>query len=218
MREETSPPRDPPQSSPSIKLITSANSSPNECTTPILNNPVVVLSPSRSRGSSPCRGSTISSPTSTLVPSPKCRSSPQNVSPNFLEHSDVCCMQHMNAQDGGCYDRRCHDLNLHTCQKTIHNREESTCYCKCDETSQIKASSRRILRMERVECDSLKSCNKCLMNKEKNINNNINSINNNFNNLSVHKNARGKLRQQSSSQGSSSNSPCLSRGKKAGWT
>lgn len=72
------------------------------------------------------------------------------------------------------------------------------------------------------------TCLKCSKNSERNVtvnNNNFNNVNNNTmsggnnpNMLSVSRtNSKGKLRQQSSSLGSfesSSNSPCLSRGRK----
>ncbi|XP_044264691.1 cAMP-regulated phosphoprotein 21 isoform X2 [Tribolium madens] len=68
-------------------------------------------------------------------------------------------------------------------------------------------------------CDCSNQNCKCAKNQERNFNNNLTNINNNVvssNTLTVNRaNSRNKLRQQSSSQGSfegsSSNSPCLSR-------
>lgn len=78
-------------------------------------------------------------------------------------------------------------------------------------------------KLEKLACDcSNPNCIKCLKGQERNFNNNLSSnVNNNVvsntNTLSVTRsNSKGKLRHQSSSQGSFdsniSNSPCLSRG------
>ncbi|KAK5647275.1 hypothetical protein RI129_002167 [Pyrocoelia pectoralis] len=212
MREEASPPRDPPSAamSPCIKLIASPNSSPSHSPPPPLSKPVVVLSPSISRGNSPCR-----SPTSTLVPSPISRSSPQSVSPYLPENIDTAkfCSHHGEFLEGGCGSssspKNYRQEKTHTCEGGIA--------CK----SSDEASHRRNLRNDRNMCDCTnQTCTKCLKNHDRNINNNLSSnINNNVvgssNTLTVSRATRGKLRQQSSSQGSfegsSSNSPCLSR-------
>ncbi|KAF5274789.1 hypothetical protein FQR65_LT00372 [Abscondita terminalis] len=220
MREETSPPRDPPNASvisPRIKLIPSLNSSPSLTPPPSIPKPVVVLSPSISRGNSPCRSPLHISPTSTLVPSPISRSSPQSVSSHLSENVEAarCHCNHLGEiVEGGYGDvhRECKYVDtqdkLHICEGCILSKT-------IDE-----ASHRKNLRNDKNMCDCTnQACTKCYKN-DRNINNNLSSnINNNVvgssNTLTVNRATRGKLRQQSSSQGSfegsSSNSPCLSR-------
>uniref|UniRef100_A0A1Y1L854 R3H domain-containing protein n=1 Tax=Photinus pyralis TaxID=7054 RepID=A0A1Y1L854_PHOPY len=208
MREEASPPRDPPVISPCIQLIASPSSSPAHSPPPPLTKPVVVLSPSISRGNSPSR-----SPTSTLVASPVSRSSPQNVCSYLSENTDATkfCTHHGEFLEEGC--------GSSSPKNYRHNGQEKVHVCEgglsCKGTDE--ASHRR--NRNTCECTN-QTCTKCLKNHDRNINNNLSSnINNNVvsssNTLTVSRATRGKLRQQSSSQGSfegsSSNSPCLSR-------
>lgn len=83
-----------------------------------------------------------------------------------------------------------------------------------------KQTSHNVKKRCMCDCQN-QNCIKCIKAQERNINNNLTNVNNNVmgssNTLTVSRaSSRGKLRQQSSSQGSfesSSNSPCLSRGK-----
>lgn len=220
MREEASPPRDPPHvsvASPCIKLIPSPNSSPTQSPSPTLTKPVVVLSPSISRGNSPCRSPLFNSPTSTLVPSPISRSSPQSVSSHLSEYVvDVSkCNHQQEMSDSGYGDshRSCGSPQFTSNgQHKLH---------LCEGSKIIDDSSYRRSYKNGCDCTAQAACTQCLKNHERNINNNLSSnINNNnvvssSNTLTVNRATRGKLRQQSSSQGSfegsSSNSPCLSR-------
>ncbi|XP_063918685.1 cAMP-regulated phosphoprotein 21 isoform X3 [Zophobas morio] len=192
IREEASPPRESSPSrliSPSIKVIPSTETSPAR-TSPS-GNPVVVLSPSLSQVNTPPLSPACASPTSTLVPSPTARGSPQN-SPQHERSEggdDVSSPKYLNR------------LNRQNLEKDA--RRETASH-----------NSRK-----KIICDcSNQNCAKC-RSQERNFNNNLTNVNNNVqssNTLTVNRvNARNKLRQQSSSQGSfegsSSNSPCLSR-------
>ncbi|KAF5281814.1 hypothetical protein FQA39_LY05028 [Lamprigera yunnana] len=218
MQEETSPPRDPPNASvisPCIKLIPSPKLSPIQTSSSCITKPVVVLSLSRSRGNSPCCSPLHISPTSTLVPSPISRSSPQNVTPHFSENEAAKFSPHHPIAGEEC-------SNIHKDYKNIDSLEKLHICEGCILSKTIEeASHRRNLRNDKNFCDCTnQTCTKCLKNHDRNINNNLSSnINNNViggsNTLMVNRATRGKLRQQSSSQGSfegsSSNSPCLSR-------
>jgi encore-like protein len=195
IREETSPPRESSPShliSPSIKVIPSTETSPASISPG--GNPLVVLSPSLSRVNSPSLSPACVSPTATLVPSPTSRSSPQNGSP---QHEST----KVEAEDNSPSPKYLNRLNRQNLEK--------------DTKKDASHNSRK-----KIICDcSNQNCVKC-KNQERNINNNLTNINNNVvqssNTLTVNRvNARHKLKQQSSSQGSfegsSSNSPCLSR-------
>ncbi|KAJ8925531.1 hypothetical protein NQ315_009370 [Exocentrus adspersus] len=198
MREETSPPREPSPNvlhSPCIKLIPSPELSP-ECT-----NPVVVLSPSMN---SPCKSPQCLSPTTTLVPSPNSRCSPSLSASN--DHlSDRLHSDHLPDSPGSGFGSSSPKyLNK------VNNTKNS------DASS--KQTSHNVKKRYICDCQN-QNCIKCIKSQERNINNNLTNVNNNVmgspNTLTVSRaNSRGKLRQQSSSQGSfesSSNSPCLSR-------
>lgn len=190
IREEASPPRDSSPSrliSPSIKVIPSTDTSPT-CSSPT-GNPVVVLSPSLSRVTSPCLSPVCVSPSSTLVPSPTSRCSPTN--------------ERLESDENNSSPKYLNKLNKQNLEKDAKKENASH------------------NNKKRIICDCLnQNCIKCAKNQERNINNNLTNINNNVvqssNTLTVSRaNSKNKLRQQSSSQGSfdgsTSNSPCLSR-------
>lgn len=131
--------------------------------------------------------------------------------------------------------------NKHVNDKSNNYRNSSTQYGTNNNQTDIvvvnlKQTSHNNLRKNKYGstfCDCQQNhhqnCLKCSKNSERNLtvnNNNLNNVNNNTmggggnnpNMLSVTRtNSKGKLRQQSSSLGSfesSSNSPCLSRGRK----
>ncbi|XP_017778860.1 PREDICTED: cAMP-regulated phosphoprotein 21 isoform X2 [Nicrophorus vespilloides] len=193
MREETSPPREPTPTalnSPCIKLTPSADlqciddslQSPIPPSSPL--RPVLVLSPPISKGNSPCHTPNLS-PTTTIVPSP---TSDHKTEFTELDATSLN-VNRLNKQNLERFNNR---------QKTEVVVQETSNVTKC-------------------ECSS-----SCTRNKERNHNNNISITSHNNNTATVNTlltvnrdNVRGKLRQQSSSQGSfdgsSSNSPCLSR-------
>ncbi|KAJ8969375.1 hypothetical protein NQ317_002008 [Molorchus minor] len=200
LREETSPPREPSPNnnhlpSPCIKLIPSPQASP-ECA-----NPVVVLSPSLN---SPCKSPQCLSPTATLVPSPNSRCSPTpNSSIDYV--SERLQPDHLQETLGSGYG----SSSPKYLNKVNNTKNSETC---------SKQTSHNVRKKYICDCQN-QNCIKCIKLHERNINNNLTNLNNNVvnspNMLSVSRaNSRGKLRQQSSSQGSfesSSNSPCLSR-------
>ncbi|CAG9813177.1 unnamed protein product [Phaedon cochleariae] len=196
MREETSPPREPSPHrpprlhhrppSPRIELVPSPGPpDPPHHQHRLPSPPAVVLSPSLG---SPGRGQ---SPAGTIVPSPRpmSRGSPdRGVEPEnearFVTSSPNLTNKLNNSKNGDLSKQASHSF-----------RKKYVCDCQNQ------------------------NCLKCVNTQERNINNNLTNVNNNVmgspNMLSVSKtNGRGKLRQQSSSQGSfesSSMSPCLSR-------
>lgn len=218
MREETSPPRAPTPTilSPCIRLSPPQNEIPG-------NNPVVVLSPSTSRGSSPSRSSICISPTSTLVPSPASRCSPMQM--EYSEDGNVHICSHSQESnidsDSKNVSPKYHNNNK-GCRQNIERH-------RCPDVIKVQRDiiveevafieGKKAKSEIRCICESVNpSCVKC----NRNINNNLSgNMNNNVctspNTLMVNRvNMRGKLKQQSSSQGSFegslSNSPCLSRG------
>lgn len=216
MREEASPPREPTptsQHSPRFKGGTGLTFSSSRNHSPI--NPYVVVSPSISRNGSPSRSSAnlCISPTATLTPSPTLKHSPRTLSP----HSDCTILQSEFIEvDGGS------PKMLSNVSKTNGRREELRVY-RTDVIVE-EDSSQRNCNGKKNECNCVsQNCNRCLKSQDRNFNNNLSSnINNNVvcsqNSLTVNRaNLRGKLKQQSSCQGSFEgslcNSPCLSRGK-----
>lgn len=207
MREETSPPREPTPNhlvSPSIKLTPSPDLSPT-CTSPCSVHPKVVLSPSRSRNNSPNCGSPTLATNSTQCSSQCASPIQQSTSPVVADEEESCVV----AED---------DAALESNPK-YYNKSNKQRDCKT--TSHTVNINNNINLKKKCMCDCQNTnCIKCIKSHEKNINNNVTNINNNVvgspNMLSVSRpNGRGKLRQQSSSQGSfesASNSPCLSRG------
>lgn len=216
MREETSPPPEPqtnpssPLVSPCIKLTPSPTNSPNG------NSLMVMMSPSVSRRNSPSR----SSPSSTIVPSPT------RCSPNY----EIEPAEYLMSGEGEIIPKYLNNnkINRQNLEKTrsiesigggkSHNRTEII----VEETSHVVDNRKG--KIDKYICDCTnQNCVKCVkVIVDKNVNNNFNSnvVNNNNSNtntLTVNRaNLRGKFRHQSSSQGSfegsSSNSPCLSRG------
>lgn len=118
-------------------------------------------------------------------------------------------------------------------QKSSVNKDSQRIAVDCSNSNNTRVSCNKSDQPANLytNCDCyMQSCAKCFKNNERNLNNNTNNINNNnvvsvvashlpsSNTLSVGRgNPRHKLRHQSSSQGSfegsSSTSPCLSRGK-----
>lgn len=213
MREEASPPREPtPLVSPCIKLTPSPADSPNS---------LLVLSPSISRGNSPAR----SSPTSTIVPSPtRCSThivsqyeevyqiSDSEISPKYI--NSKMNKQNLEKSRNGCSCCTEGDTNNKTYKTRIIVEESS-------QASPHVENRKPKNDLQIYECPN-QNCVKCAKGQDRNMNNNFSSnVNHNLNcnnMLTVSRNSlRGKLKQQSSSQGSfegsSSNSPCLSRGK-----
>ncbi|KAI4468669.1 pyruvate dehydrogenase e1 component alpha subunit bacterial and organellar [Holotrichia oblita] len=214
MREEASPPREPTptsQHSPRFKGGTGLTFSSSRNHSPI--SPYVVVSPSISRNGSPSRSSAnlCISPTATLTPSPTLKHSPRTLSP----HSDCTILQSEFIEvDGGSPKMLCN------VSKTNGRREDLRVY-RTDVIVE-EDSSQRNCNGKKNECNCVsQNCNRCLKSQDRNFNNNLSSnINNNVvcsqNTLTVNRaNLRGKLKQQSSSQGSFEgslcNSPCLSR-------
>ncbi|RZB54402.1 cAMP-regulated phosphoprotein 21, partial [Asbolus verrucosus] len=200
IREETSPPRESPPNhliSPSIKVIPSSETSPASSSPGA--NPVVVVSPSLSGVNSPSLSPPCLSPTSTLVASPMSRCSSQNASP---QHDETSRLE--GGDDNVSSPKYLNRLNKQNLEKDSRKEVAS-----------------HLSNKKKIICDcSNQNCIKCAKNQERNINNNLTNINNNVvqtsNTLTVSRvNSKSKLRQQSSSQGSfegsSSNSPCLSR-------
>lgn len=219
MREETSPPREPTptsQHSPRFKGGTGLTFTSSRNHSPI--NPYVVVSPSISRNGSPAQSTTnlCVSPTATLTPSPTLKHSPRTLSP----HSDCTIHQpEFIDVDGGS------PKTVNNAAKTNGRREDHRVY-RTDVIVEEDSSQRNCNgNSKRNECNCVSpNCNRCLKSQDRNFNNNLNSnINNNNvvcspNTLTVNRaNMRGKLKHQSSSQGSFEgslcNSPCLSRGK-----
>lgn len=202
MREETSPPREPTPTnlvSPCIKLTPSPADSPN-------SNSLLVVSPSISRRNSPAR----SSPSSTIVPSPT-RCSPNNdiENPNQPE----CIEGEPNTK----YLNN-NKMNRQNLEKSRSNESIGKAHRTEIIVEETSHEDNRKGKHDKCLCESTnQNCVKCAKVVDKNVNNNYNVNNNNSNTLTVNRvNLRGKFRHQSSSQGSfegsSSNSPCLSRG------
>lgn len=203
MREETSPPREPtptPLVSPCIKLTPSPADSPN-------SNSLLVVSPSVSRRNSPAR----SSPSSTIVPSPT------RCSPNYdLENTNQSEYIENELNTKYLNNNRISRQNLEQSRSIESIGKVHRTEIIVEETSHV---DNRKGKNDKYICDCTnQNCVKCVKVVDKNVNNNINSnVNNNSNTLTVNRaNAKGKFKHQSSSQGSfegsSSNSPCLSRG------
>ncbi|KAK9745114.1 SUZ domain [Popillia japonica] len=203
--EKTSPPQVRGRGGTGLTFSSSRNHSPI--------NPYVVVSPSISRNGSPSRSSAnlCISPTATLTPSPTLKHSPRTLSP----HSDCTILQSEFIEvDGGS------PKMLSNVSKTNGRREELRVY-RTDVIVE-EDSSQRNCNGKKNECNCVsQNCNRCLKSQDRNFNNNLSSnINNNVvcsqNSLTVNRaNLRGKLKQQSSCQGSFEgslcNSPCLSR-------
>lgn len=200
MREETSPPREPtptPLVSPCIKLTPSPADSPNS---------LLVVSPSMSRRNSPAR----SSPSSTIVPSPT------RCSPNY-DIDNTNQIDYIESEINPKYLNN-NKINRQNLEKSrsiesigkVHRTEIIV-----EETSHLVDNRKG--KNDKYICDCTnQNCVKCVK-VDKHLNNNVNCNNNNSNTLSVNRaNFKGKFKYQSSSQGSfegsSSNSPCLSRG------
>lgn len=185
MREEPSPPREP---------------TPNHLVSPCIKlTPSPDLSPTCT---SPCSGH----PKVVLSPSRSCNNSPNT------QFSSSQCASPIQQQQAENVDI---ETNSPKYLNKMNNKQK-----ECKSTSHTVNINNNI-NMKKSLCDCQnRNCIKCIKNHEKNINNNVTNINNNVvgspNMLSVQRaSSRGKLRQQSSSQGSfesASNSPCLSRG------
>nr|XP_023018412.1 cAMP-regulated phosphoprotein 21 [Leptinotarsa decemlineata] len=193
MREETSPPREPSPYRHHIHHQPQQQQQHQQLQSPCIQ---LIPSPSFSPPQAPAVVLSPSlaaptspspqclSPTTTLVPSPSSRCSP-NLSASI---DNISSPNFVNKLNGGRHSE--------TSKQTSHSVKKK-CVCECQN----------------------QNCPKCVKNQERNINNNLMNINNNVlgspNTLSVSRtSSRGKLRQQSSSQGSFeslSNSPCLSR-------
>ncbi|CAH0550982.1 unnamed protein product [Brassicogethes aeneus] len=197
MREEQSPPREPSPHrlvSPAIKLTPSPE-------------PAAEASTCLSGGASPSSNAGCTSPTSTLVPSPNSRCSPHSASSGHIGRS---CEVYSDGESpcSPCSPKYLDKIN---CQNVEKEHKQS---------SHVNSNRKKLI----CDCPN-QNCIKC-SGQDKTLNNNNSNINNNVispNTLTVVKStSRGKLRQQSSSQGSfegsSTNSPCLSRDSSSEYT